>query len=73
MILKIESEDGQDFAVLVGEGSGCIKIAVSDCNKYIPQFEPFTVEEAQAAVSLLQHAIAIAQQERAEVEAEGGY
>lgn len=73
MLLKVQAEDGQDFAIQCGEQTGHIAIAVWDCNKGQTDMEPFTIEEAKAAVALLQFAISIAEEEREEMEARNGH
>jgi len=65
MIISIHSDDGQDFIIAVGEGSGGVAMATADCNKkHQPPLEHFTVEEVQAIVRVLNIAIKIALEER---------
>ena len=67
MIISIHSDDGQDFIIAVGEGSGGVAMATADCNKKHQQplkLENFTIEEAQAIVGAINVAIKIALEER---------
>lgn len=73
MILRVQSEDGQDFILKVGEGGGSIAIATSNCQKAQPDLENFTIEEARAIVGLLNTAIPLAEVERDEMEARNGH
>jgi len=73
VILRVQSEDGQDFILSVGEGSGGIAIATSSCDKTQPDMENFTIEEARAIVGLLNTAILLAEAERDEMEARNGH
>ena len=73
MIIKIQSDDGQDFVVQCGEGGGGIAIASWHCGKPTNGLEHFTVEEAKAAVAVLEFAIKIAESEREEMEERNGH
>lgn len=73
MRIKVQSEDGQDFVVECGEGRGSVGIASWHCGKPTNGFEHFTVEEAKAAVAVLEFAIKIAEVEREEMEKRNGH
>ena len=65
MIISIHADDGQDFIIVFGEGSGGLAMATADCNKkHQPPLENFTIEEAQAIVGAINVAIKIALEER---------
>ena len=75
MIIRIESEDGQDFVVRCDEMTGGIQIGVAwqkDDERRV-QMEHFTIEEAKGAIAALEFAIKIAQAEREEMEARNGH
>jgi len=64
MMIRIQTEDGQDFIIEVGLGSGGVAMATADCNKnHQPLLENFTIEEAQAIVGAINVAIKIALEE----------
>ena len=73
MILRLQSDDGQDFIVKVAEGTGGIAIATANCALPQPDLQDFTIEEARAIVGLLNTAIALAEAEREEMEARNGH
>ena len=65
MIIRIQTEDGQDFIIEAGEGSCGLAMATADCNKkHQTPLENFTIEEAQAIVGAINVAIKIALEER---------
>jgi len=64
MIIKIQSDDGQDFIIKVGEGTGSVSISTTNVGKSQPDLEDFTIEEAQTIVGALNIAIKIALEER---------
>ena len=72
MLQKIESEDGQDFVVVCDDQSGNVKIWVAYRGAPSQEPQPFTIEEARAAISMLQFAIGIAEAEREQMEARNG-
>jgi hypothetical protein len=74
MIISIQTEDGQDFIIKVGEGNGGLAMATADCNKkHQPPLEHFTIEETQAIVGAINVAIKIAMDERDYLEKSNGY
>jgi len=74
MIIRIQTEDGQDFIIEAGEGSGGLAMATADCNKSTrPTLAHFTIEEAQAIVGAINVAIKIAMDERDYLEKNNGY
>lgn len=74
MIIRIQTEDGQDFIIEAGEGSGGVALATADCNKkHQPPLENFTIEEAEAIVGAINVAIKIAMDERDLMEKQNGY
>jgi len=65
MMIRIHTEDEQDFIIEVGLGSGGVAIETADFNKSTrPTLTHFTVEEVQAIVGALNTAIKIALEER---------
>lgn len=73
MIIKIQSDDGQDIAIQCGEQTGGISIGIWHCQKPQTDLEHFTIEEAKAAIAALEFAIRIAEEEREEMEARNGH
>ena len=73
MLIKIMADDGQDFLVQFGEGSGGVAIATSNSQKFSPDLENFTIEEAEAIVGAMQIAIDGAKTERDLMEKNNGY
>lgn len=65
MMIRIHTEDEQDFMVEAGEGKGGLAMATADCSKkHYPTLARFTIEEAQAIVGALNIAIKISLEER---------
>lgn len=64
MIIKIQSDDGQDFAIRCGEQRGCVEIAVWNCLKGQTDLEHFTIEEVEAIIAALKFAVKVAKDER---------
>ena len=73
MLIRIQADDGQDFLVQFGEGSGGVAIATSNSQKFSPDLENFTIEEAEAIVGAMQIAIDGAKTERDLMEKNNGY
>ena len=73
MIIKIMADDGQDFLVKFGEGSGGVAIATTNVGKLSRDLEDFTIEEAEAIVGAMQIAIDGAKTERDLMEKHNGY
>ena len=73
MIIKIMADDGQDFLVKFGEGSGGVAISTTNVGKAQPDLEDFTIEEAEAIVRAMQIAIDGAKTERDLMEKNNGY
>ena len=73
MLIRIQAEDGQDFLVKFGEGSGGVAIATTSVGKTQPDLENFTIEEAEAIVGAMQIAIDGAKTERDLMEKSNGY
>ena len=73
MLIRIQSEDGQDFLVGFGEGSGSVAIATTNLTRSQPNFEDFTIEEAEAIIKAMQIAIDGAKTERDLMENHNGY
>ena len=73
MLIRIQSEDGQDFLIKFGEGSGGVSIATKNVGKTQPDLENFTIEEAEAIVGAMQIAIDGAKNERDLMEKHNGY
>lgn len=73
MIIKTQSEDGQDFIVRCGEQTGGVGLSVWNYEKPKADIEPFTIEEVKAIVASLEFAIKIAEEEREEMEKRNGY
>ena len=73
MLIRIQAEDGQDFLVKFGEGSGGVAIATKNVGKTQPDLENFTIEEAEAIVGAMQIAIDGAKTERDLMEKHNGY
>ena len=64
MIIRIHTEDEQDFIIEVCVGSGGVAIETANFNKSTrPTLANFTIEEAQAIVGALNIAIKIALEE----------
>ena len=72
MIIKIMADDGQDFLVKFGEGSGGVAIATTNVGKLSRDLEDFTIEEAEAIVGAMQIAIDGAKTERDLMEKHNG-
>jgi len=76
MIIRIESDDGQDFVVRCDEQTGGVQIGVAvvteDGNRKA-QMEHFTIEEVKAGIAALEFAIKIAEAEREEMEKRNGH
>lgn len=68
MIIKIESEDGQDFIVRCGEQTGGLHLWTPYCGAPSQEPQAFTIEEVKAIISSLEFAIKIAEEEREEME-----
>ena len=68
MIIKLESDDGQNFAVQFGEGSPSVAISVSNHETEKVAFEHFTIEEVDSIISMLLMAMGEAQKARQEWE-----
>ena len=63
MINRIESDDGQDFILQFGEGTGGIGIATRGPENKTSKIEYFTIEEAQVIISVMLTAIDVAKEE----------
>ena len=72
MIIRVQSDDGQDFIVKAGEGTACISVGVVAVGKPQSDIEPFTIEEVEAIIGVLQVAVATARREE-EMEARNGH
>jgi len=73
MLIRIQAEDGQDFLVNFGEGSGGVAISTKNVTKPQPDLEDFTIEEAEAIIKAMQIAIDGAKTERDLMEKHNGY
>lgn len=63
MINRIESDDGQDFILQFGEGTGGIGITTRGPENTTSKIEYFTIEEARVIISVMLTAIDVAKEE----------
>lgn len=73
MRMKVQSDDGQDFACEVGGYGGGIRIGVGcHVNSVDLVMVDFSVDEVRAMIAVLQHAIQAAEMEMDEMEKRNG-
>ena len=66
MIMKLDTEDGQEFEVGCGYESGAISVFASEWDPFAEDVKRWVIlsaDEARAVIALLEHAITVAEKE----------